>query len=328
MKLSSTVLALCVLHSNVWGTAAFSVQTPKTPSSVVLSSTPVSDFQGSSTAFNNASVQQRTGAAVNGMNGASAPSRVQASNRRGMDLHPALGDIWDTSSQIILQGGSLRTWSETTGSVERVQVLMRTEGRPLNANVELWHGPDNTPLKMAIYSEDGGLRPFNAVIETPTGQNTIAIRNTGQMEFPCTALVEPGVKDVARELLDMGSTKTIQGGAILTYPFDHSVASVQVMLKTGGRPLNARIELLQGPNNDKQVIDIYTEDGSERPFFAVIETPGTGNVVRIVNTATVEFPLTAAVQAYALDTRSNINQSGEKGWDVGGTGSFLPWGRK
>merc|ERR1719440_1362001 len=51
-------------------------------------------------------------------------------------------------SAILVQGGSLRTWSYRSPAVEQVQVVLGTEGRPLDADIELWHGPDNTPVKM------------------------------------------------------------------------------------------------------------------------------------------------------------------------------------
>merc|ERR1719326_2644447 len=82
------------------------------------------------------------------------------------------------------------------------------------------------------------------------------------------------------------SSMTVQGGALRTYPFDPTVDS---------------IELLQGPNNNKQVIELYTEDGFDRPFFCLLETPGSGNVVRVVNTAPVEFPMTAGVVPHSIN---------------------------
>ena len=205
-----------------------------------------------------------------------------------------------TDSSILVQGGSLRTWSYRSPAVEQVQVVLSTEGRPLDADIELWHGPDNTPCKMRVYVENGQLRPFSAVIATPRGPNTVAIRNIGQIEFPIAA--DCSANDVEQPSADcMAASTTIQGGALRTYPFDPLVDSVQVYLKTDGRPLNARIELLQGPNNNKQVVELYTEDGFDRPFFAILETPGSGNVVRIVNTAPVEFPMTAAVVPHSID---------------------------
>jgi len=215
----------------------------------------------------------------------------------GRSVPTRVGPMNDAS--ILVQGGSLRTWSYRSPAVEQVQVVLSTEGRPLDADIELWHGPDNTPCKMRVYVENGQLRPFSAVIETPRGPNTVAIRNIGQIEFPIAA-------DVLADNVDMpsaecaGSSTTIPGGALRTYPFDPRVDSVEVLLKTDGRPLNARIELLQGPNNNKQVVELYTEDGCDRPFFCILETPGSGNVVRIVNTAPVEFPMTAGVVPHSF----------------------------
>jgi len=203
-----------------------------------------------------------------------------------------------------IQGGALKTWSFPDPNVDSVQVFMKTEGTPLTANVELWHGPDSTPHKMAVYLEDGDFRPFSAVIATPRfNANSVSIRNTQTLEYPIEAAVEPdyeSLEDITRNIGE-DIPKVMQGGAIHTVPFPPSVASVAVLLRTDGRPLNARLELLQGPNNNKQVVEVYTEDGIEHPFFAVIETPGIGNVVRIVNTGTVEFPITAVVEPYTVE---------------------------
>jgi hypothetical protein len=205
------------------------------------------------------------------------------------------------SDTVLVQGGSLKTWSYRASYIDRVQVVLTTDGRPLDADVQLWQGPDNTPCKMRVYSEDGLTRPFSAVIATPYGgENTVAVSNVGQIEFPLAAHVT--AKEVEEPVSDFRDTSIIvQGGALRTFNFDTSVESVEIMLKTDGRPLNARIEMLQGPNNNKQVIELYTEDGLERPFFAVIDTMGSGNVVRVVNTAPMEFPMTASVQPHSIN---------------------------
>jgi hypothetical protein len=65
------------------------------------------------------------------------------------------------------------------------------------------------------------------------------------------------------------------------------------------------IELLQGTNNVKKVMEVYTEDSTERPLFAVIETPGTGNVFRIVNTATVKLPLSCNLELFLVEEGSD-----------------------
>jgi len=243
--------------------------------------------------------------------GGVAPVGAMGQTAYGGGVVPTRGAPTSVDSAILVQGGSLRTWSYRSPAVEQVQVVLSTEGRPLDADIELWHGPDNTPCKMRVYVENGQLRPFSCVIATPRGPNTVSIRNIGQMEFPIAADVY--ANDVENPSVDtINSATTIQGGALRTYPFDPLVNSVEVLLRTDGRPLNARIELLQGPNNNKQVIELYTEDGCDRPFFCILETPGSGNVVRLVNTSPVEFPMAASVVPHS------INQAMSSGAVLGG----------
>ena len=54
----------------------------------------------------------------------------------------------------------------------------------------------------------------------------------------------------------------------------------------------AHRDSLGGP---AQVVEVYSEDGLERPFYISLNTPFEGNVVKITNTGPVEFPLTATV---------------------------------
>jgi hypothetical protein len=70
------------------------------------------------------------------------------------------------------------------------------------------------------------------------------------MEFPLAACVGTELRNVAQNLADMGDMQTIKSSAIHTYRLTTLLQkSVQILLMTGGRPLNARIELLQGSNN-------------------------------------------------------------------------------
>lgn len=146
------------------------------------------------------------------------------------------------------------------------------------------------------------------MIETPSSPNSIGIRNAATIEFPMLAsIVEDdrvgGNADLIARQLDRyddpnnpGKFQSIQGTSMRTFNFDESVGCVKIQLGTDGRPLNARVELLQGPNNSNQSMDIYCENGRTQPFSVVLETPGWGTVVRVTNTGPVEFPIMASVE--------------------------------
>jgi hypothetical protein len=193
-----------------------------------------------------------------------------------------------------VQGESLRTWSYEDPYIEQVQVDLSTVGRPLNATIEVWNGAGNTPIKARVYSEDGEIRPISALLETPRGPSTVAVRNTAQVTFPMNAQVDDQYV-MQPSMEHQNIAEEIQGAALRTYPLEASVEAVEIILGTDGRPLNARIEILQGPHSIKQAIDLYSEDGLDRPFFCTLATPWSGNIVKITNTGPVEFPLTASI---------------------------------
>jgi hypothetical protein len=219
-----------------------------------------------------------------------------------------------------VQGGKcLKTWNISNDAIDRVSVMINNEGVPLSATVEVWQGPESTPMRLQVASDDGLNYPFSAVLETPNKHNSIAVRNMSPMEFAMGACVVADVEDVkaggnkqagqgavVQYLSDLGEPFVIHGqNGVETFQFESTVESIQVMLETDGRPLHARIELVQGTDDNKQVIDIMSENGLIQPFFAVIDTPtltmGAGATVRVVNTApSTVFPLTAKVEPYLV----------------------------
>lgn len=242
-------------------------------------------------------------------------ARKRQAARRGA-VQGTIDSLWGTGSPKSIQGNkALKTWTITNEDVERVQVLLKNDGTPLTGLVEVWTGPDSTPQRISVRSDNGSDYPFSAVLEVPPDQSSIAIRNMGPMEFPMGACVVADVEDaiaggnkvagtgaIVQTLDDLGMHCPINGeNSMESFRFEKHVESVQVLLKTDGRPLHARLELVQGPNDSKQTIDIFSENGLSQPFFAVIDTPG-ASTIRVINTApSMVFPLEAIVEPYMVD---------------------------
>ena len=310
MKICSAILFVSAFAVQTWNGAAFAPvakpvaflgQTRKNASGPLYSS--YMDSLGRGLGDENAAVSKERRQALEAI----SPAWISASVPQNEKIQLKSADqIWEEGSPVIIQGNSLRTCS-LDQPVDRMEVLLKSEGRPLNANIELWQGPDNTPAKMKVYIEDGKMRPFRAIFETPGGGNSIAVLNTGNLEFPLAACIAPhqAGNSPGENLASIKKAKTVQGGAVNTTPVTADISSVQVLIQSDGRPVNARIELLQGPNNNKQVIDLYLEDGCLRPFFIIIETPGAGNVVRIVNKSTMEYPLSAIVEPFLVKPKES-----------------------
>jgi hypothetical protein len=233
----------------------------------------------------------------------------------------------------MIQGDHRETWALNTGrhSVHEQVVSLQTNGRPLHADLELWDGPNNVPQKIRLWSEDGQAFPFTSMLTNPGG--VLSIRNTGSLAFPLTAGVRAGAPlVVAPSFLDqyyegrpahgpdqsrfssfsydnfsrtaaaasavpMG--KTIQGeGSLNTFTVHPSVKSVRITAQSYGTPIMSVIELWQGPGAAKQTAQVYSQDGQNRPFSAVLETPGNGCVIAIRNVGNMAFPMAATVEPY------------------------------
>ncbi|KAL3795912.1 hypothetical protein HJC23_002183 [Cyclotella cryptica] len=253
---------------------------------------------------------------------------------------------WDSGPMDTrIQGGSRRTFNAPYDR-DLSHVFLETDGRPLDTEIELWDGPNNTPTRLKVYSEDGRMRPINAMIENPLKGmrgNTMSVRNTGPMEFPINAgvgsvggstqqfrsgmslagsegayLTERDLNGYTRPSPSKARGETVQGGALRTFPLDYSVEAVQVTLTTDGLPMNAKVELWGTSSHIKQVAEIYNDNGQSRPFAAIVDTPGGSNTIAIYNTGPMEYPIKAVVEPIA-------RIDGWNGSEEKFGGSLAPW---
>jgi len=192
-----------------------------------------------------------------------------------------------------VEGKTRKTWKFNNLAKDRVQVGCTSEGRPMHADVKLWIGPDWTPMSMKAYSEDGKARPIQTLVGTRNKAAMIEVLNVGEYEFPFNAASNYATDAMAAAPTEIPATTSgerVDGGALRSFPLDPATKQLEVVLNTDGKQLNARIELLNAPNNPKQTYEIFTNNGELNSLVVCFECPDAGNTVRIVNQAQVEFP--------------------------------------
>ena len=257
MKFYTTILALCSLY----GASAFTMQAPNRASTTALKSAIEEDVDY-------------------------------------LNMFPQ-----EIAMQRIEGGGTVRTY-QMPPDADRCQYVLKSEGRPLKCIVELWLGPLRRTHAMDVSVEDGSKTPFKATLKfRPGGPQVLRVKSSKGNHLPLSAGVY--VPDAARraelkanteDLWERSEKTRIQGqsvggggSAVRLFPIAGEVEAVQVLIwaRISKKSCKAMIEVLQGPNNIKQVYDLHLGGGSQ-PYHVVIETPGEGTVLRMKNKKFVE----------------------------------------
>ena len=222
-----------------------------------------------------------------------------------------------------IQGGSRHTF-QSSGGGGSGQTFVETDGRPLNVEMEVYDGPNNTPTRVKMYSEDGQQRPMNILTNNngPYYGNggTVSVRNVGSLEFPIRASVSGGsmgggygyensmggygggpmgMNDMMMDRSPRPSTvrgETVQGGSLKTFTLPSQVNAAQVTITSDGLPVNAKVELWGSSTQVKQLAEVYNDNGQSRPFAAIIDVPGGENTIAIRNTGPMEYPIQCVVE--------------------------------
>ena len=78
-----------------------------------------------------------------------------------------------------------------------------------------------------------------------------------------------------QEIPATGTPVRVDGGALRSFPLDPECEQLEIVLNTDGKQLNARIELLNAPNNPKQTFEVFTNNGELNSLSACASTQST-----------------------------------------------------
>jgi hypothetical protein len=206
-----------------------------------------------------------------------------------------------------LQGGkTIRTYKMPPGTL-RAQYMLRTNGRPLKAKVEVFIGPARTTHTCNVDSMNGKESPVRGTIQFKKDVDPmLRITTTGPSTFPVeVGLTVPSpvrseeLAAITTETFDTAPVKMLsQGGtapndnvgSVRSFEVPADVDAVQLVTwsrDVGKKSLKARVEVLKGPNSQRQTIYLQC-GGSTQPWHGVIETPGAGWIIRVRNLKYIE----------------------------------------
>jgi len=209
--------------------------------------------------------------------------------------------IWqpEKKADMRIEGGKTLKTFKMPDHAERVQYILKSpNGRPLKARVELWIGPIRCVHELILDCMNGNTFPLKATLQFKKLSPVLKISTDGEYEFPleCGVFVpspeeSEQIGDITSDMfysapmkdrVQGGSTIDGKGGAIRTFHVDPAWDKTQIMVwskDVGKKSFKTNIEILQGPNNPKQFLNLRC-GGSTQPFHALIDTPGEGWQIR------------------------------------------------
>jgi hypothetical protein len=243
------------------------------------------------------------------------------------------GELWspDKTADIRIEGGkTLKTFKMPPGT-ERVQYILTSPNRrPVKAKVELWIGPIRCVHEFIYDSMSGQDYPVKATLQFKKGVDPVLkVSGNDAFEFPLLAgvfvpspeeskMLGETCKDMfysapMKERVQGGSTIDNKGGAVRTFDVDPSWDQTQIMVwskDVGKKSFKTNIEVLQGPNNQKQHLNLRC-GGSTQPFHCVIDTPGPGWIIRCNSKKYLEDGLFEIADAPYSDPAASTAAEGE-----------------